>query len=194
MEMKVGPTAFVIGALLAAQAAMAAGNRPERSPAPFLGGGSTITGGTMDIQVINGCFALITGTVATPDVGGTVTGAINTWDDGNFLVGYPLNFAGDGGTHAYCQVHQQLVPVLQVNAGIGVYLEDALGQAATTAFASNEFLDISNVCTGAAPQCPEGSPLEVPAIDRTGFVALALLLAGAAIFWLTRRRPAPAPR
>lgn len=174
--------------LLAVSPSWALENRPALTPGPGPEGG-TILAGTMTVQVVNGCYALITGTADTPNVGGSVGAAINYWDDGNFLGGDPLTFAADGSTQDYCVVHQQLVPVLQGAFGLGIYLEDVVGVGATQTFASNGSVDISDICTGAAPVCPNAvSIVEVPTIGRTGFAILVLALASAAVVVLKRRR------
>lgn len=183
-------TAIAVVVLSAtAQAALAIENRPTRTTEHALGGAAGVVDGTMDVQVASGCYALVTGDVQTANVGGTVSAFINRWDDGTFQTGDQLDFPGDGGSHGYCLIFQQLVPVGQLAPGLGVYLEDGLGLAATTTFDSNGGVNISDVCTGPAPVCPT-SVLEVPAVDRTGFLVLTLLIAGAALFWLARRRTA----
>ncbi len=180
--------ASVLGSMLLAPTVQADGNRGPLAPAGPEGG-PTITDGTMEILVVNGCYALIMGTVATPNVGVEVTAAINMWDDGNYRGGYPLSFPGNGGNHNYCLVHQQTEPVLQGAAGLGVYLEDQLGVGATVTFDSNGNLDISDICTGAAPVCPaENVLLDIPTMGRTGLVAMILLLGATAAIWIARRR------
>ena len=179
---------ILLAGLAALSPALALENRPALPPDVPAGGG-TILDGTMDVLVVNGCYALITGTADTPNLGGSVSAAINYWDDGTWEGGDPLSFPADGATHDYCVVHQQLVPVLQGAAGLGIYLEDDLGLAATQTFDSDGSVDISDICTGAAPVCPNAvSIVEVPTIGRTGFAILFLALASAAVVVLKRRR------
>jgi hypothetical protein len=145
-----------------------------------------VTDGTMDIQVVNGCFAFINGTVDT--TAGTNTAFINTWDDGTFKQSFQLDFPSSPGTFPYCLVFQQPDPVLQGAAGLGVYLENGAGPAATETFDADGSLDISNVCTGPAPVCPETQlTQEIPALNPYGVAALTLLLAGGAVAILVRR-------
>ena len=177
-------TCAVLGLL--ATSAGAVENRPPLGEAPA---GGPIVSGTLDATIVNGCYALITGEVVTTNVGGTVGAAINFWDDGSFLGGQALAFPGDGGTHAYCYVYQQEVPVLQGAAGVGIYLEDQVGPAATETYDSDPNADLSDICTGPAPVCPS-SVLSVPTIDRRGGLIFGLLLALAAAALLARRRSA----
>jgi hypothetical protein len=175
--------------LLAATSADAAlQNRPLQAP---LGAADTeVAAGTLAVQGVNGCWIVATGTVTTLPVGGTVDAVVNIFDDGNFIAGYPIELEGDGGTHSFCLVHQVTQPILQVAPGIGVYLQDEAGLAATTTFGSvTDFNDVTEVCTGPQPPCG-GSALAVPAVDRAGLVALVLLLAGTAAWVLSRRRRA----
>lgn len=181
--------AMAVAGLLGTQGASAIDNRGPLAPSAPEGGSATIVDGTMNAEVVNGCYVLVTGTVETPDVGGTAFAWINRWDDGNFRGGTELSFAANGTSQSYCLVHQQTEPVLQGAFGLGMYLENGLGLAATVTFDSDGGVDVSDVCTGDAPVCPS-SALEVPAVDRTGIIVLSLLLAGAAIFGLARRRAA----
>lgn len=175
--------ALVVGAAEAKVEALE--NRPDRESAEGLG---DVVAGTLNLQAVSGCYILATGTITSANVGGTVDGALNVWDDGNFLAGYAIPVPGDGGTYNWCVVHQQLVPVLQGAAGLGVYLEDEVGPAATVTLVSNgSYNDVTEVCTGPAPSCAS-AVLEVPALDRTGIVILALLLGAAAVVLSVRLR------
>lgn len=188
MMRRLAIAATILSGMLLASTAEASGNRGPLAPAgPEVG--ATITDGTMETLVVNGCYALIMGTVATPNVGVDVTAAINMWDDGAYRGGYPLSFPGNGGNHTYCLVHQQTEPVLQGAPGLGVYLEDVLGVGATVTFDADGNMDISDVCTGAAPVCPaENVLLDIPTMGRTGLVAMILLLGATAAVWMARRR------
>jgi len=177
-------------AMLASASGMA--NKPAGTTEGVTGGAGTILDGTMNVQIVNGCYALIEGVVNTPNTGGTVGAALNFWDDGNFLTSIPLTFAANGSAQSYCQVYQQLVPVLQGAAGVGIYLEDAEGLASIQTFASVGDADLSNICTGPAPVCVAGGgpAVPLPTGNRIGFALLVFLLVGAAGFWIARRRSA----
>lgn len=182
-------------ALVAGLALSAAGFALDNAPARSTEGGSgDIQDGTLAAEAVNGCYILATGTITTSDVGGTVSAWFNVWDDGNFLHGHELPVPGDGATHPWCYVYQVTAPVLQGAVGLGLYLEDGEGPAATTTFDSlGSFNDATDVCTGPAPVCPQQA-LAIPTMDRTGLVMLALLLGGVALWLVARRRAAGAAR
>ncbi len=180
----------LVAGLALTSAGFALDNAPARAPE---GGGGDIQDGTLAAGAVNGCYILATGTITTSDVGGTVSAWFNVWDDGNFLHGHELPVPGDGATHSWCYVYQVTAPVLQGAAGLGLYLEDGEGPAATTTFdALGNFNDATEVCTGPAPVCP--TALAIPTMDRTGLVLLALLLGGAALWFVARRRAAGSAR
>jgi hypothetical protein len=155
-----------------------------------LRGSSAILAGTLNVQGVNGCYVVAAGTVTTADVGEDVSFAVNVWDDGEFLQGYPLTVPGDGELHEYCAIHQITAPVQQAAPGVGVYLQDEIGPIQTPPIAAiEEVTGVSPICSGPPPQCGTGA-IDVPAIDRTGIVILALLLAGLATAALARRRRA----
>jgi hypothetical protein len=87
--------------------------------------------------------------------------------------------------------YQQPVPILQGAAGIGVYLEDGAGTDATTTFASNgSFNDVTEVCTGPAPDISGFDATAVPTLNQIGLAVLVGLLALAAVVVMMRRRAA----
>lgn len=178
-------------ALVAGFALTAAGFAIDNAPARTVEGPTAdIQDGTLTAEAVNGCYIVASGTITTNPVGGIVFGWFNVWDDGNFLHGHELPVRGDGATHDWCYVYKVTAPVLQGAAGLGLYLEDGEGLAATTTFdALGSFNDATEVCTGPAPVCPTQA-LAIPTVDRTGLVLLALLLGGAAL-WLVARRRAP---
>ncbi len=178
----------LLGGLVAVSPSWALENRPAPPAGDSPQGGvGTILAGTMNVQVVNGCYALVSGTVDTPSGGGTAHAGITYWDDGNFEGGDPLDFPANGTTQTYCLVHQQLLPVLQGAPGLGIYLMENETQTATTTFASSPNTDISDVCTGPAPQCG-ASVVDVPTVSQGGLAMLVLALASAAVVLLMRRR------
>lgn len=182
-------------ALIAGLALAAAGFAIDNAPARTVEGGTgDIDSGTLELEAVNGCYIVATGTITTNPVGGTVSAWLNVWDDGSHLYAAELPVAGDGGTHPWCHVYQVTAPVLQGAVGLGLYLEDGPGLLATTTFDSNgSFNDATDVCTGPAPVCATQA-LAIPTVDRTGLVLLALLLGGAALWLVARRRAAGAAR
>lgn len=177
-----------VAALTLSSAALA--NRPM--PEAPQGTSTTIQSGTMTLETVNGCYVLISGTVTTFPVGGIVTAGINVWDDGNYLQGIPLRFPGDGGTHPYVASYQQLDPVLQGAVGVGFYLQEAASITAADFFATNgSYNDLSDVCTGPAPDISGFDATAVPTLGQISLVALVGLLALAAVAVMIRRRTAP---
>lgn len=183
--------ALAVAALLTLAGAALAENRPPLPAAPA-GGTGAIASGTLNVEGVSGCYMVITGTVTTNPVGGSVLAFINFWDDGTFEASITLGpFPADGGTHPYIAAYQQPVPILQGAAGIGVYLEDGAGPAATTTFDSNgSFNDVTEVCTGPAPDISSFDATAVPTLGQIGLVALVSLLALAAVVVMMRRRQA----
>ena len=165
-------------------------NRPV-SDAPQ-GTSTTIQSGTMTLETVNGCYVLIRGTVTTFPVGGIVAAGINVWDDGIYLQGIALHFPGDGGTHPYLASYQQQDPVLQGATGVGFYLQEAASATATEFFATNgSYNDLSDVCTGPAPDISGFDATAVPTLGQIGLAVLVGLLALAAVAVMMRRRSAP---
>lgn len=176
-------------ALIAAGPALA--NKPV-SEAPVGDGSTIIQAGTLALETVNGCYVLITGTVTTFPVGGQVLAYVNVWDDGNHLQAIAIPVPGDGGTHAYEALYQQLDPVLQGATGVGFYLEDGPYLDYTTTFDSNgSYNDLSDVCTGPAPDISGFDATAIPTLGQIGLVALIGLLALAAVVVMMRRRSAP---
>jgi hypothetical protein len=164
-------------------------NRPPLADAPE--GAGDIVDGTLEVEVVNGCYMVMTGTVTTNAVGGFVHAYINTWDDGTFQQTITLTFPGDGGTHPYVASLQQLVPVLQGAAGLGVYLEDGPGLAAIVTFDSDGSVDVENICTGPAPDISGFDATAIPTLGRFGLGFLVALVALAAVALIVRRRSSP---
>jgi hypothetical protein len=180
--------ALLAGACLAAGAAWA-DNGPALPEAPS--GSGDIAAGTMDVEVVNGCYMVMTGTVTTNAVGGIVHAYINTWDDGTFEQTLTLTFPGDGGTHPYQGSMQQFLPVLQGAAGLGVYLQEAAGPGATEFFDSDGSVDVENICTGPAPDISGFDATAIPTLGRFGLGFLVALVALAAVALIVRRRSSP---
>ena len=82
-------------------------------------GSGDILSGTMSVGAVNGCYVVATGTVTTADTGSPVTFAVNIWDDGDFVAGYPISAPGDGHLHDFCAVHQVTQPIQQTAPGVG---------------------------------------------------------------------------
>lgn len=176
-------------ALIVAGPALA--NKPA-SDTPAGGGSTTIQAGTLALETVNGCYVLITGTVTTYPVGGQVLAWVNVWDDGNHLQAIAIPVPGDGGTHPYEALYQQLDPVLQGATGVGFYLEDGPGTDATTTFdADGNYNDLSDVCTGPAPDISGFDATAIPTLGQIGLAVLVGLLALAAVLVMMRRRSAP---
>jgi hypothetical protein len=183
------PYLFAAAAVLFVAGSATASNRPDRAESPQ-GGTAEIASGTMEVEVVNGCYMVFTGTVTTNPVGGTVPAYINTWDDGTHQAAIALGpFPADGGTHAYVASYQQPVPVLQGAFGLGTYLEDAAGLAATFTFDAVT-VDVSDVCTGPAPDISGFDATAIPTLGRVGLIALVGLVGLAALALMVRRRAA----
>jgi len=184
------PMMLALGlALLLAGSASA--NKPEGAAAPG-GVSAVIASGTLSLETVNGCYVLITGTVTTYPVGGQVLAWVNVWDDGNHLQAIAIPVPGDGGTHPYEALYQQLDPVLQGATGVGFYLEDGPGTDATTTFdADGNYNDLSDVCTGPAPDISGFDATAIPTLGQIGLAVLVGLLALAAVLVMMRRRSAP---
>lgn len=100
--------------------------------------GATITG--ISVNASN-CTMTVTFTVAD---GGMYY--VNVWDDGIFMAGAGA-YVSPGGTATAVMT---IGPVLQVAAGIGIYVQEALGPAATQYFDSDgSFQPNAPGCTGA---------------------------------------------
>jgi len=178
------------GALTLATAAFA--NRPPLPDAPE---GPTptpgIVDGTLEAEGYNGCFILLSGTVITEAIGGSVHPAINFWDDGNFIDSIPLVFPADGATHTYLTYYQVVAPILQGATGIGIYLEEQAGPGAVVTFDSDgNFNDVTDVCTGPPPDISGFNATAIPTLGVVGLVALVGALALVAFVVLSRRRAA----
>jgi hypothetical protein len=138
---------------------------------------------TFDLEVVNGCYALVTGTV-TDSGGGTSQAALTTYDDGVLIDFSEFSFPANGVAQPYCWVYQQ---VGEPGGGaIAIALRDTV--ASEDAYDFSNF-DISGTCTGPAPSCAQ-SLIEIPTLDAAGVGLLTLALAAAAVFGLRRRRRA----
>ncbi len=83
-------------------------------------------------------------------------------------------------------------PVLQGATGVGFYLEDGPGTDATTTFdADGNYNDLSDVCTGPAPDISGFDATAIPTLGQIGLAVLVGLLALAAVLVMMRRRSAP---
>lgn len=100
-------------------------------------------GATINSISVNVAACTMTLTFTVQDEG---TYYLNAWDDGTFKAGAGVHVLAGGTATATLNVG----PVLQGAAGIGLYVEDALGPAATTTFASNgSFQPNAPACVGA---------------------------------------------
>lgn len=182
---------LVFAGALALGSVAKADNKPA-GVAPGGAPGVGIASGTLNLETVNGCYVLITGTVTTNPVGGIVLAWVNVWDDGNHLQAISIPVPGDGGTHPYTASYQQLDPVLQGATGVGFYLEDGPGTSYTTTYDSDgSYNDLSDVCTGPAPDISGFDATAVPTLGQIGLAVLVGLLALAAVVVMMRRRSAP---
>lgn len=137
---------------------------------------------TFEVELVNGCYALVTGTV-TASGGGSEQAALTTYDNGVLIDSYDFSFPANGSAHPYCWVYRQIGD--PDNGDVAIALRDD-----PLSLDAYDFLplSISGTCTGAAPSC--GGPVAIPTIAPAGLGALALALLGAAILVLRRHRRA----
>lgn len=145
-------------------------------------GTGAIDSATLDVLVVNDCYALVTGT-ATASGGGRAPAALTVYDDGVLITGLEFEIPANGGTHPYCWVHQQIGPA--GGDAIAIAIRDSLLDAGAHDF---ENFTIFGTCTGPAPTCAGPDLVAVPALGPGGIAALALGLAGAGAFALGVRR------
>ena len=135
---------------------------------------------TIQSVSLNGCYIEVVFQVE--DAGNYY---VNFWDDGNFRAGAGGFFeAGATGTVRYLIGD----PILEGAAGIGLYVEDGLGTAATTTYASNGSYavppEIGNAC---AALYDTSASLVVGGCDtlapRTADAAVGTFVADAAAYW-----------
>ncbi len=184
-------TALVLSVF--ATTASAAANRPDlaRPAGALAANGSFLTlTATEDAEcprvVITGTFA-ITGTV--DEGGGAETIAVNVWDDGNFITSVSAAVPV-GSTRTYAFTISYSGTVLGGAAGVGVYLEDAVGAAATQTFAQN-----GSLAATAADNCPPvGNSISLLAdgqsVPALGPAAAGLLAGAIGVLGALRRRRA----
>ncbi|HYO87910.1 MAG TPA: hypothetical protein VER79_04635, partial [Candidatus Limnocylindrales bacterium] len=99
-------------------------------------------GATIDSIVVNAAACTMTLTFTVQDAGNYY---VNAWDDGTFKAGDGI-FVPAGGTVVATMT---IGPVLQGAAGIGLYVQDGLGPAATTTFDSDgSFQPNAPACLG----------------------------------------------
>lgn len=99
-------------------------------------------GATINSITVNAASCTMTLTFTVQDAG---TYYVNVWDDGNFRDGDGI-FIPAGGT---ATATMTIGVVLQGAAGIGLYVEDGLGPAASTTFASDgSFQPNAPACLG----------------------------------------------
>ena len=176
-----------------ATSASAASNRPEPvgSVRALAANGAFLTLSATENPscprvIITGTF-VVTGTV--DEGAGAETVAVNIWDDGNFITSVSATVPV-GATHTYSFTIAYSGTVLGGAAGVGVYLEDAVGPAATQTFASN-----GSLAATATTDCPPvgnsislvnaaGEPVPV------GPVAAGLLAGAIGVLGAIRRRRA----
>lgn len=135
---------------------------------------------TFNVEVVNGCYALVTGTV-TDSGGGSSQAALTTYDDGVLIDYLEFSFPANGVAHPYCWVYQQVGE--PAGGSIAIALRDSFDDPNAYDFLN---FDISGVCTGPAPRC-SSTWVDVPAVSPAGLGLLALVLAVAASFFLRRR-------
>lgn len=145
-------------------------------------GGGAIDSATLDVLVVNDCYALVTGTV-TASGGGRAPAALTVYDDGVLITGLEFEVPANGGTQPYCWVHQQIGPA--GGDSIAIAIRDSLLDAGAHDF---ENFAIFGTCTGPAPTCAGPDLVAVPALGPGGIAVLALGLAGAGAFALRVRR------
>lgn len=138
---------------------------------------------TFDVEVVNGCYAVTTGTV-TATGGGSQGAALTTYDDGVLIDYLEFTFPANGQPHPYCWVYQQIGE--PGGGSIAIALRDTFDDPDAYDFSN---FDISGTCTGPAPVCPR-SWVEVPTVSPAGLGLLALGLAAAAAVGLRRRKRA----
>jgi hypothetical protein len=120
-----------------------------------------------------GCVIDFTATVRTEAGGGVDSFEVQLFDDGQLIATQLLTATADGQTHDVAGQFQLSGPPGTVTPGVGLYLVD-----------NDQTLDLID------PLGTPCGPLEVPALDRRGIVALAGLLAVASLALLSRRRRA----
>lgn len=182
-------TALILSAF--ATSASAASNRPEAegSRRALAAGGSFITLSATENAacprvIITGTFA-ITGTV--DEGAGAETVAVNVWDDGTFITSVSATVPV-GATEVYSFSIAYSGTVLNGATGVGVYLEDAVGLAATQTFDAD-----GSLVPTATTSCPPvgnsirrvSSSLSVPTLGSlaAGLLAAAIGLLGAFRLW-----------
>lgn len=153
-------------------------------PLPAAPEGGTIDSATIDSVVVNGCYAISTGTVTASGGPGVTVGAeVLVYDNGILIDEKLFWIPADGTPRPYCAVYQQVGPAESGDVAIGVWDEpDGTNYDYDT-------VPISDVCTGPAPRCAELIQ-EIPTLSPAGLAALTLLLSAGA-FVLLRRRRAP---
>jgi len=180
---------MVCGALLAALA-LAAPSYAQRNARDLEGAlpeapaGGAIQSATIDSEVVNGCYAISTGTVTASGGPGVTVGAEVLVYDSGILIDQKLFWIpADGTPRPFCAVYQQVGPAEGGEVAIGIWDEPD-----GTSY-DYDIVAISDVCTGPAPRCAE-SIQAIPALSPAGLAALTLLLTAGA-FGLLRRRRAP---
>ena len=104
---------------------------------------SAAPGGTITSIAVNAEACQMTVTFTVTESG---TYYLNVWDDGTFMGGAGVHLLANGTGVATLNIG----PVLQGAAGIGLYLENGLGLAASTTFDSNgSFQPNAPNCNGA---------------------------------------------
>lgn len=163
-------------------------------PGPKALNSSFVTLSALENQDINCPRTIIGGRVrvtgSVDSGGGFESLAINAWDDGNFRMGVPFSVPV-GSTQIYDFSMTYAFPVLQGAAGVGVYLENGVGLAATQTFASNGSLQPTP--TVLCPPVGNSITLVTQGIPTLSPIALALLSCmvvamGMGIFIRRRRR------
>lgn len=160
-----------------ATSASAASNRPEPdgSSRPLAAGGAFTTLTATENPacprvIITGTF-VVTGTV--DEGGGAETIAVNVWDDGTFITSVSA-VVPVGVTQSYSFSIAYSGTVLNGAPGVGVYLEDGVGPAATETFASN-----GSLAPTATTSCPAvGNSIVLVGDSAQAIPALGPLAAG----------------
>lgn|GEM_PF-6878811 len=143
-------TVLIVSAFATSAFAMSNRPEPEGSSRVLAAGGAFTTLTATENPgcprvIITGTF-VVTGTV--DEGGGAETVAVNVWDDGTFITSVTA-VVPVGATQSYSFSIAYSGTVLNGAPGVGVYLEDAVGLAATQTFDQN-----GSLAPTATTSCP----------------------------------------
>lgn len=186
------PIAIVLAAAFLGNAAQASTNKPVVATGPTAKAAYAIFTSLNAQENQDGACprTIINGTVEvradTNDGGGLENFAVNAWDDGNFRDGVGFTVpVGETRRFAFQIIYA--FPILQGAAGVGVYLEDAVGPAATTTYDSVGSLQgpLTTACPAVGTSIQALGAASVPTL---GPLALGLLAAALGVLGLRARR------